>query len=413
MPLTLTFMGLGGFQLQLVPETPDELRQVFLPTSSHFHDTVIVTPTRLLDDVGKVVSKTSYNNALLSQSRFTGRIDFVRRAGPNEALQISGPSLLAWLGDQNQKGAPAFTGPVGSPGSVAGRIGTMMTGSPGATNGITASSIASGPGTITDDIDTATSIRDNLERLRLLSTSPTEYVVHPNGLLETFDQVDTHLHVAGDSKFLVGPNLQREEQHGLNLTILPADLTVDEDWSDLCTDIAAIDQFGNQSDVVDSARALKSLDGSAQARIAVKFSDDGTTDPTGADIPQKGTALLADTYCTKYRYTIALDAMDSSTWLQGVEPGANIYVYDPLRDQTDSANPVLANGHEIGAALVQVTAQTLPIVPGMGVYAIRTSDASYKVADLSTFVDYRREPQRCTLEMGTRARTLTGVVSPT
>lgn len=430
MPITDVLMGLGGFNVTLDPSTPTEIRDIWeIETSANHQQHVYVTAGKVLPADFCTLSSADLAANVLANSLFTGRIDHLTRGGPGEPFTIQGPSILAWMGDANGKGQPISGTASGAPASLLSRIGSnVLAALPASNAGFDVSlhwTSASIGVTVTDDVDEEASQRSNLDRLRVLGgnaagTVPlaVEYYAAPDGTLHLFNHGD-YSWFRGDSRFIIGPGLVQDEHDNSSGTtpvyrIVQGDIKVDEDWSDWAGRINSRDTAGNSQQY--ARGGPRTFDGvhTTQSPSVWLSQIQGSV---GADELTFQAANLAVTqYTTKYRYTITLDPADALRFVSEVSAGARIYVYDPNRAQSDTATSIMVNGRQTGCILLRVDSMTYPLADGLdGLHltVVRTSDGSLTAADLTTYIDQSREPRTVQIQVGERARTVTGIVRGT
>lgn len=69
-------------------------------------------------------------------------------------------------------------------------------------------------------------------------------------------------------------------------------------------------------------------------------------------------------------------------------PGDYVYAFDQLAELVDPANQIIFRGEVISPIKLRVYALTWPITRGMGVYARRSTGASYTYVDLTDYVEW-------------------------
>lgn len=378
-------MGCGHFEIELDQSTPRSIVEE-LPTWS----SVCVTPGRLdgmtRDDV-------------LALSTFTG----ILRSRTNNLCTISGPSIMAWLGDEDGKGPhPSTVGITGAT-SAQDMISDLFTTLFGVyTNGITLGTYSSLPATpiyAAPLADNSESSRAFLDRIcRFLNW---QYRVTPAGVFDICD--DRSLFVTTPTLVVIA-NALGTILSDVSYRVVAGTIRATAHDDDYATDVTVLD--GTYSGQATVASFPDNFDSGATLNLAlitktIVASDLGSN--ANADA-QAATELITN-YATKNLIEITIDLDDPRAH---VECGDSIYVCDPLQGLV---LPGIVELDVMGQCLfpieVDVTEMSWPVTDGMGVYVIHNT--TEEVIDLSEYVRWGSGPT--TLRVGARWPTLTEVVN--
>lgn len=380
------FMSTGAWNVTLRADTPMSVRNALGEK-----DTVIFMPGRIAGTAGGASQVSAAD--MLALSMFTGRLDRQTMAPFGERCLMSGPSIVAWMGDSSGKGP--YYGP-GYSGSttmgirlIAYFVTVAYTGgiTLGSTTGISANNFT----------DTAVAygetVRTAFDRWCGLTTVPTQWKVSPAGVMD-FTPSGTYTIFNGDSKVLVGRGLKAERRS--DLTVIPFEsLTVETDYSESTTNVWATDGAGNYEVSAGAATAGKTFDGVHTPVINVM--DRLSTNPTTADLQLYADHRAADVYVPRSRYQMTLPA--DALLADVLDPGGRFYLWDPILNQTGSAT-IIANGKQIQPTLLRCTGISYPVTKGMGVYGWAHWTNSGAFVDLSPWIDYDAEPRATTVDVG-------------
>lgn len=357
----------GAFTINLKDSVPFSIRELLAPFGH-----VVITPTHVdpnaLGDAG-----------MLSAARYTGIV----RVIDGQRNVLSGPGLIAWLGDEDGKGDILETEVRKTAGTFASWIASLLP-----------SSLTSG--TITDPGGTLTHATNYISRRVAMDFVMThfgaDYRVSPNG---TFD--------AGPASalFNVTPTavaLRRSSGRDLNVTGLQVtDLTVQQDSDDYSTRVVLLAEGGFSQLKVGAANLgvatpYKNLLGGTLVMKRIVSAPE--TPQTNAN----GFAALQLGRFDQLRQAVSLST-DTYDIGRDVVPGDYIYVYDEIAGLVDTANEVFYRGSVLHPIILRVYAYNWPIQRPMGVY-YRDKDGAY--TDLSEHVEY--EDGATTYEVGAKSR---------
>jgi hypothetical protein len=374
--VTEVTMGDGSFTINLDPSTPRSIVEELQAFS-----TVCVVPGR---ETG------------LSRSEVLGLASYsgILRSRTDNSCTLMGPSILAWLGDEDDKG-PQVSGTYSastSPQDLLTDIFADLN-----TNGITLGSISGLPATAYAYVGWTTGYPYHTLRWyfdlwhRVLGW---DYRVNPDG---TFDMASDGSLFTSTPTMLVVPtwlaeaptdvsyrcvagrinNLASDDNYVTVLSLVPSD----ENYVGTATVGSgtgphnfANAEWGSWGRDVDTSQLFTSF----------------TDSNAAADVE-----LLAN-WSTENRVDIAVPLDDPKAH---VAPGDSIYVYDPLQGlQLPGVTEIDALGQPMFPIIVDVQQMTWPVCDGMGVYVIQNDSA--EVVDLTDYVLFGRGDT--TLQVGAR-----------
>lgn len=370
--ITERLRGIGSWSLRLIPETPQSvLRQLNLTSAAFGH--VIVTPTHI--DPLAVTP--------LSVARYTG----VYLSGPWNG-ELAGGGLALWLEDADGKGelvesfspgAQTFTQWVNlcvpDPGTVL-------------DIGLDAGSIEAIAGSITHTM-TRIGRRETLDLI--CDHFGAEWRTTPQGLVDAgtpsylFATIPTVAAIAGnggrDSNIVGLPNPEFDYQ---------------VDAEDYTTQVVLFGNSGNATANISPATSYRGLYGGLVFRE--RFIESSAV-LTGNEAAAAQAQLNRFTSLQR-NLTVSSDVYDIG---RDLEPGDNLYVYDPDSGLIDTANQLQYRGELIRPVIVRVHGYTWPVRQGMGVYYRRQTGASTSTnLDLTEWVEYESGPVR--LDVGSPPR---------
>jgi hypothetical protein len=372
--ITERLMATGDFELDLLDSTP----KTVLDELTHFGH-LIVTPTWIAVD-GLTAS------TILDASLYTGVI--VGRS--NRRTSLEGYGLPFWLGDPSGGTDVAEATVTTSADTFANRINTsVLTQTGDELNGITSGSLDAGVGT-NDIVITAGDTR-----LDVLNTTcrvfDKDWRINPDGSLDADDTV---------TLFNVTPTVVLTPWWGGRepaVTGFRARVEVDEDVEDYTTRwvVKPVTGANGDDDIVTTYRDLQ-----GELIIRERYSDESgkvadTTDASAVAARRLGAY-------DQPRQEVSVELVDAYCPRHDIEPGDNLYIYDPPLGLVGSTGVYYA-GHCIHPIAVRVHSMTWPIRQGMGVYH-RASDTAGTLTDLTPYVVFEDDP--ATLEVGAPTRAL-------
>jgi hypothetical protein len=377
--VTEVLMACGHWELDLDQAAPRSIVEN-IPTWS----TVCITPGRC-DGLSRA--------ELLAQATYSG----VLRGRSDNLCKLWGPSIMAWLGDEDGKGPRPSTGGVTGATSAQDMISDLFTVLFGTyVNGLTLgtySSLSASP--IWAETTGFESSRTFIDRVaRVLNW---EYRVNADG---TFDISDD----------------------GSIFQTTPSVLVLPDHWGEPISDVIRLvvagkiratahdDDYATQVDVVDGTYSGDATVGSppdnfepgdvAAIHKVIESTDLGSN--TNAD--SQASTELGFNYATKNLIDISISLDDPR---QRICPGDSIYVYDPLQGLFLTAGTQLdIMGQVIFPITVDVSEMTWPVTEGMGVYVILNGTST--VWDLSEYVLWGSGD--CNLKVGAKWPTMREVV---
>lgn len=387
MSVTEQFEGWGKFDLTLrgLPDdtTPAEVWRAVDPTVSAFGH-ILITPT-------EVDAAAVGDAGLLSMAKYAG----IYR-GTRARNQLQGVGLVAWLGDEDDKGDIAETAKTGGAKTFAGWVADVL---PAA---ITAGTITAIAGTLNESMLYMT---PRAMLARVMDYFGGVYRVNPDGTLDAGPEA---------SLFAVEPNHLLHWRgsgpdgglHGLR----PATIELARDLDDYTTKVLMLAEGEGATVAVGSAVAgsvpYKDLHGNAVVRKRVV---------DAPDVSAGNANTLAAAQLGRFNRVRTGYQLSTTEWGVAVlnrngkrlEPGDYVWAYDPRPDArlVDPANQLVFQGETITPALHRLEAITWPILEGMGVYLRYYDGATVAIVDLSPHVEW--ETGETTLEVGAAPRRLT------
>jgi hypothetical protein len=380
--VTEVLMACGSWELNLDPASPRSIVEN-IPTWS----TICVTPGRC-DGLSR--------SEVLAQATYSG----ILRSRTDNLCTLRGPSILAWLGDEDGKG-PQPSIAIDGTTSAQDMISDLFTSSFGVfVNGIalgTYSSLSASP--VWAAATGTESSRTFLDRVsRFLGW---KYRVNADG---TFDICDD------DSLFQTTPSVVVLADHfgepisDVIRLVVAGKIRASASDDDYVTDIAILD--GTYVGTASVGSSPYNFDFTATINQASIDKTITTTDlGSNANADAQAALEIVTNYATKNFIDVSIRLDDPRTRIQ---PGDSLYVYDPLQGLFLAAGTQLdIMGQVIFPVTVDVSEMTWPITEGMGVYALL--QGSTTVWDLSEYVLWGTGD--CNLKVGAKWPTMREAVN--
>lgn len=406
---------MGRFTVKLKPDAPGGWRSTAISgLNGLFFDTVCITPARIRDS-------GLTRSTVLSKAVFSGLVAEAECGSVQEPWSLSGPSLVAWLGnaDNPSIGPTGFT----SAGSVslASFLASLFGGGTPAgkyVNGLQLYSAATcDTNSITDAAALGETARELIDRWCRQTTNPTEWWVRPDG--------QAHFAIQGNSAIftqtptvLFGRDIESGTYGGYNCYRIGTG-QVRYSSQDYANAVILYDGASSTEQTINSTYGT--FDPSVQMMTTGSIASDTTDGGNLSAYYRADGGTYEALFLLEYRHkngagatriinedwrtrTITVDAPGLPAVLK---PGDFCYFYDPDTYATDTiaSNEVTINGRLMHPVAVRVASMDWPILPGMGVYLISngSGDAldgsgAYNdfdtVTDLSDYVLYDSGPAR-------------------
>ena len=352
-------MACGNFELNLDPSSPRSIVEN-IPTWS----TICITPGRC-DGLSRA--------EVLAQATYSG----ILRSRTDNLCTLRGPSIMAWLGDEDGKGPTYTRGDVDGTTSGQDMIDTLFGPTIAYTNGLTLGTYSSLPATPVwaDYINGGTD--QEVPRVfmdRICRCLNWQYRVNADGTVDFSD--DGSIFTSG-SVVVLADHLGEPISDVIRVVV-----------SGKVRATASDDDFANMVYVYDGTYGgfgtfigtdPKGFDPSSEAYIAKHIS--GTDVGSDANAEAQASVELLTNYATKNLIDVSIRLDDPRT---RICPGDTIYVYDPLQGLYSLGTQLDIMGQVIFPITVDVSEMTWPITEGMGVYALLQGTTT--VWDLSEYV---------------------------
>lgn len=402
---------MGSWSLKLSPDAPAAWRDAAI-RNGLFFDTLCITATRLRDPG---VTRAT----ILSKSIFSGYVERAAVGAMSEPWEMSGPSLVAWLGTSDNPTA----GPIGfsSGGTVS--LATFLTslfggGTPTGkyVNGLQLYSASTcSTNNITDTAAGTETARQLIERWVRQTDDPTEWWVRPDGQAHFAKEGNSAIFTQAPT-VLFSRDIDSGTHGDLHAFRCSGDLTHSiAGWASsvVCNDGTNYETAGNFGGVGTFSPSLKfhnsgymnndTADGGGMA--AYYQVNGGSTAAAEAAYlwgkrHKNGFNVGAPTFQTSYEdrreRRLRTEAPGVASFLK---PGDYVWYYDKDTGAYDRNNETVVGGRLLYPIKTRVAAMSWPITPGMGVYLISNSTgdpldgsgpgSDYDtVTDLSDFVQY-------------------------
>lgn len=394
MPITETFdaavgaQALGSWEVAFRPGTQAVLgayepRTIYTgggPAHNWRRDTLVVTPTW--------IGPNPDRSQLLAASMWSGRIE--RLAFGTQGWSVSGPSILAWIGDANN---PSWGPGVGMYGSTlwTSTLGAYLTSISGAMNGLSWTSSGLSMNNLDVSIHPADAIRDTLNKIIRATSTPTEYRMRPDGTL---------LFAPRGSNFAFATTVPRVFLSDRGPVGVDGDLAcyrVEGDFE--------IDYSAEPSSVVWlTVNPFWVVIESASAIIVDRSTRDfGGSDTAwvdcllGVNDPEIKVADLGEILMGMRRVERLSCKVDAAALLKDLRAGDHAWVHLPGQMLWDPSEVVRVGGQQANPIKVRVGQVTQPIRRGMGVYVLHNATAAGNVVeDVTHLVEFEDGP--CSVE---------------
>lgn len=394
--ITETLLSLGRWQVTIDPRSPASLIE-----DLKYFGHVVVTP--------QWVDPNLYSDTqMLTMAKYTGMVK-ERVPGGSEGFVIGGPGLLAWLGDESQRGYIYETQRTYTDQTMGNTLnrssGIVFDGTP--------------PGMMLDDTGTALSLAvgsiqslagnyNGIHYLQnprqaiefVLATYEAELRVNPDGTVD-FGQ-SSYLYNTGQS--MAVRDLSGTDFNLAGLTV--ADLQLAEDAREYTNKVVLARSGGSfgagnigvaTSTVgVDPTEPIESKDlfGATISRVAVVNEPTATAD-NAQNLADAAVNALSELHSTT---SMSLTMYDVDGYFN---LGDSIYVFDPISGLYDISNKVSYRGDWVYPKLVRVVSISWPVRAQMGVY-YRDENGNY--LDLSEYI--RPDTADVSIEVGDPWRSL-------
>lgn len=384
MTVTERLMAPGTWNINLHPDTPKAVRDICNLESNAFgHIAIFPGPVKV----------DEYDDAdLLSLARYVG----IFRTAPAGGA-MSGPGLLAWLGDEDGKGDALSS-------SVDGTSGTYTDQSFQAwvdellPSSITAGDLSSIAGTFVHTFPAPVMPRSALDDV--MAYFGGEYRVNPDFTLDAGAESDL---------FVTTPTAvvtRRTSGHDPVVRGLEAStLQRGADAADFSTSVVVVAEGAGGSvargNAATSSPSIPYYDPQGNKVNVVRLV---SSPDTGADNADAVAQVQLN------RFSSVKDALTVSSRdydIRGaIAPGDTIYVYDPDEGLTDPTNEVHYRGQILYPVARRVQGVTWPIREGLGVAFRYYDGASFAWLDLTPYVVWEQDTMDTSLDVGTSPRRL-------
>lgn len=361
--------ALGSFSVQLSPDTPQSVIDAI-----GYYGHVVYVPGRY--DVRQM------GDALLKSARYSGIVRIIDTK--NDQVSVAGVGMLAWLGDEDDKGhvfdpAVSFTDT-----PFATVINALL---PPAVTGGSIYSVA-GTYTGTHQYQSARTAIDYV-----CGVFDAAYRVNPDATLDAGPEANLFTTIP------TAMVVRRGAGRDLNLRALLGNLDVQKDIADFTTEVILIGNGTGTTTTTATATIANNpyLDMYGNPIERTRIVTESSTDNTNAD----SRAQLALNRFSSDRKVIGLDTAEYD--VEGsFKPGDYVYVYDVESGLYDLNHEVEFRGQTLHPTVIQVVGVSYPIEDGSTV-AFRDGHGNW--TDLTQYVVW--EAGSSTVNVGSRPRTLT------
>jgi hypothetical protein len=360
--------------------------------SLNLADTVPQAIRDLLDEerLGHIVIDAGRDNpailgdALLSSARYVGVLQGTDIA--KGSLVLSGVGMAFWLDTDAIESATTFT---------AATFSSVITSLLPSTGSVTAGAITtpSGAGTY---------------------RGTHQYQTRRKAIDYVVDLYTCDWRVNGDATLDAGPTsalfadtptaaiIARTEGADMSLRALPGSAKLARDVQDYTTRVVTVAEGNGRTVAVGTADV---------SPASIPYKDiNGVTVKLTKLVSESNTSLTnanARAQLQLAKFNTARDTITLSSATHDIrgdlEPGDNVWVYDPDANLVDEANEVMFRGERIYPVKLRIFQLNWPVQRGMGVYFRASSDASW--TDLTDYVTW--ETGATTITVGTYDRSLT------
>ncbi len=353
----------GAWDLKLRPGTPRDVWDRI-----DYFGRIVVMAGRL--------DPAQYGDNLLTEARYVG---VVRQKDVNDGeLSLSGPGMVVWLGDEDQKGPVIETTLSGTASTFADAVRDVLS----VQANITEGTLFSVPGTASYSYQWKT-VREALESLCDIFGTPTfpvEYRVNGDGSLDAGrveDLYDTTPQV------ILTP---KDSGYDGDLVALPSRFSAQQDVEDFTTRTVAFSQGEGEAittearDLDDISRTNPYLGLDGQPITVTRMIDASGSE--NANLGNLAAQQLGRFATPNNVLTLSTVEYDISG---DVNAGDYVYAYDPDAGLVDESVEIYFRGQRINPVILRVLETTWPVVEGMTV-AYRHNDGTW--IDLTDYVEF-------------------------
>jgi hypothetical protein len=379
------FPGLGGFTVRFAPGSQRILGAAPTtvpateggPTRNWLRDTICITPHRLDPGASRAT--------VLSQALFSGRVAKFRFELGDQPWTVSGPSILAWIGDDDSpsKGPGLHADGVANwTSTLSAYLTTLSTnnrlnGLSWSSSGLSTNSLGSvsSPQPISD----ADPTRDRINKVIRLTSTRTEYRCTPTGELRfaPADSGNSYAFVQNPRVIFVSQGTVGADGDLIGYRVTGS---VEFDWSTFC---AAGDAWSDtwSKSYLNADRLTRDFGG---------VNADTTSILLGHKNEELRNINIDDVVNNNYRRRdrMAFD-VDAHSLMRDLHAGDYVWVWIPELLIYDLDEHVNYGGEETHPLRVRTSLVTCPIRPEHGVYIIHNASGTggaNSVEDLTDFV---------------------------
>lgn len=384
---------LGGFSVRFNAGTESKLLGPHVAPNppTHFggrtenwkHDTICFTPTRLSNPTAANV---------LASSLFSGRCDRFSMGAMGEPWDLSGPSILAWLGTADNPGIGPLAGSsytAGAPytGSLADWLLAVLVANDN--NGLTLDATAVTANALNCAINGNDILRHAMNQLVVRADA--EYTCHPSGTVEFQDGDDAAGTVfTWTPTVIFGEGIQSGREQGM--VAFQAEVTASFDYTNEGRSAHVRNSDGTAGFVASEVRVSRSFGGSANVELRKFYgADDDLFD-------QNPTSFYSATdLCRSDQFTCQVDA---PLIRRDCKPGDWVYLVSERLGIINASNVVNFGGRTLPPQKRKLTGLSYPVTEGMGVYVIHDSTQyrSGAVQDVTEDVIFETGTTRVSLD---------------
>lgn len=354
--------ALGSWDISLTQDTPRDVLDALLEWGR-----IVVLPGRL--------DPVQYGDTLLTAARYVGVLR-MKEFTSDGTVNLSGVSMVVWLGDEDGKGAVIENAVTAASGTFANAVNAVLPDS------VTAGTVYSVPGTASYTIQwkSPRQALDTICDLYGTPTFPVEYRVNGDATVDAGRVNDLY---GTDPKTIV---VAKDAGYDLDLLALPGKFGTKRDVEDYTTRVIAMSQGEGEAistaaaDQADIGASNPYLDPFGQPVVFTRIIDASDTD--AAQLATLARLQLGRFQGTNDELTLSTTEYDISG---DVSAGDYIWAYDPDTGLYDTGNEIVFRGQRLNPIKLRVLETTWPIVDGMTV-AYRHGDGTW--IDLTDYVDF-------------------------
>lgn len=367
MSVTEVLTALGSWQIELAPDTPrDKLDAVV-----EFGHVAIIP--------GRVDVRT-YGDNLLAAARYTGvvrsntRADDGRTRAPGDKVQVGGPGMAFWLGDEDDKGS-VFETPVTL---TAATFPATITALLPASGAVTVGTLYSTAGSYSGSHQWETPRKALNYACDYFGTAnnPVSWRINNAGTIDAGPEAS--LYVTTPQCAIV----RRGAGQDMSLLALPGQLNSASDGEDFTTRVVLLAEGDGAStatsaaDISPALNPYKDIHGNT-VKLTRMVSESGTS-----QVNASNRAQLALRQFTSLRRSLTLSTSEFD--VEGsFSPGDWVWAYDPDKGLIDTAQEIIFRGQRLNPLKLQVTETTWPVTAGHTV-AYRAADGTW--TDLTDYI---------------------------